>query len=169
MEETNILGENPNPYGIWATSCCERHSGERCASTLAARFSCQAVRAWPITLGTRHQIHAFESQAVAEVPRTAEGGSRAPRQVADLCVLTVLFKPTRPRLSYAYTENLVPDPAHLFTDLRDMNSLHGQTGFGRSWSCWSPAIVTKMRTSEPGERSVVVLTLIASLAILSPS
>ena len=106
---------------------------------------------------------------MAEVAQAAVGGSRAPRRVADLCVLTVLFKPTRPRLSYAYTESVVPDPAQLFTDLRDLNSLHGQTGFGRSWSCWSPAIVTEMRTSEPGERLVVVLNLIASLAILSPS
>ena len=136
---------------------------------MAARFSRQAVGAWPITLGTRHQFYAFESLPVPEVAKAAVGGSRAPRRVADLCVLTVLFKPTDPRLSYAYTETVVPDPAHLFTDLRDMNSLHGQTGFGRSWSCWSPAIVTEMRTSEPGERSVVVLNLIASLAILSPS
>ena len=137
MEETNVLAENPTPYGIWATSCCERHSGERCASTLAARFSRQAVGAWPITLGTRHQIYAFESLPVPEVAKAAVGGSRAPRRVADLCMLFWLIKPTRPRLSYAYTENLVPDPAHLFTDLRDMNSLHGQTGFGRSWSRWS--------------------------------
>ena len=86
-----------------------------------------------------------------------------------MCVLTVLFKPTRPRLSYAYTENLVPDPAHLFTDLRDMNSLHGQTGFGRSWSCWSPGIITEMRTSETGEHGAVVPTLMASPNMPSPS
>ena len=66
---------------------------------MAARFSRQAVGAWPITLGTRHQIHAFESQAVAEVPRTAEGGSRAPRRVAESSMLPVLVKPARSRLS----------------------------------------------------------------------
>ena len=136
---------------------------------MATWFSSPAVPTWPVTHRLPHHIPAIDSLPVPEVAKAAVGGSRAPRRVADLCVLTVLFKPTRPRLSYAYTESAVPDSAHLFTDLRDLNSLHGQTGFGRSWSCWSPAIVTEMRTSEPGERSVVVLTLIASLAILSPS
>ena len=119
MEETNVLAENPNPYGIWATSCCGRHSGERCASTLAARFSHQAVGAWPITLGARHQVHAFESQAVAEVPRSAEGGSRAPRSTPQSGMLPVLVEPARSRLSYAYTERVVPDPVQLFTNGRD--------------------------------------------------
>ena len=86
---------------------------------MAARFSSPAVGAWPITLGTRHQIHAFESQAVAEVPRTAEGGSRAPRSTPQSGMLPVLVKPARSRLSYAYTESVVSDPAQLFTNGRD--------------------------------------------------
>ena len=84
-------------------------------------------------------------------------------------MLPVLVKPARSHHLYTCTDNLALDTDNLALDGRDLNSLHGQTGFGRSWSCWSPAIVTEMRTSEPGERSVVVLTLIASLAILSPS
>ena len=169
MEETNILGENPTPYGIWARRCCERHSGQVRTLTFTLRASHPAVRARSNTLGVPHQIYAVGSLLVAEVPRTAVGGSRAPRQVTDFCVLTGLIEPARSLLSYSCTESVVPDSLQTFTDLRDMNSLHGQTGFGRSWSCWSPAIVTEMRTSEPGERSVVVLNLIASLAILSPS
>ena len=106
---------------------------------------------------------------MAEVAQAAVGGCRAPRRVTDLCVLTVLIEPACSLLPYCFTDIQVLYTSQLFTDLRDLNSLHGQTGFGRSWSCWSPAIVTEMRTSEPGERSVVVLTLIASLAILSPS
>ena len=86
-----------------------------------------------------------------------------------MCVLTVLFKPTRPRLSYAYTESVVPDPAQLFTDLRDLNSLHGQTGFGRSWRQTEPSIIAESGTGETGKREVVVLTLIASPSVLSPS
>ena len=99
---------------------------------MAARFSSPAIGAWPITLGTRHQIHAFESQAVAEVPRTAEGGNRVPRWTPDLCVLFWLLKPARSRLSYAYTERVVSDPAQLFTNGRDFKCLHGQMGSGRA-------------------------------------
>ena len=84
-------------------------------------------------------------------------------------MLIYLLKPIPSYHPYTCTESVVRMTSQLFVDMRDLNSLHGQTGFGRSWSCWSPAIVTEMRTSEPGERSVVVLNLIASLAILSPS
>ena len=87
---------------------------------MAARFSSPAVGAWPITLGTRHQIHAFESQAVAEVPRTAEGGSRAPRRVAESSMLTGLIKPAHALLSYYRTDNLVVYTDRSLTEFRDL-------------------------------------------------
>ena len=86
---------------------------------MAARFSSPAVGAWPITLGTRHQIYAFESLPLPEVAKAAVGGSRAPRRVTDLCMLFWLIEPARSRLSYAYTERVVPDPVQLFTNGRD--------------------------------------------------
>ena len=72
-------------------------------------------------------------------------------------------------LSYPFIEAVVPDAAQIFTDICDMNSLHGEKRFGTSWSTWSPSMVTESGTSEAGERSVVVPTLIASPSILSPS
>ena len=136
---------------------------------MSPRSSRPAVGTRSVSYGLPHHTSAFDSLLVSEVAQAAVGGSRAPRWTPDLCVLFWLIEPACSLLSYSCTESVVPDSLHLFTDLRDMNSLHGQTGFGRSWSCWSPDINTEMRTSEPGERSVVVLTLIASLAILSPS
>ena len=57
----------------------------------------------------------------------------------------------------------------VFTDVREMNSLHGKKRFGASWSTWSPSMVTKSGTSEAGERSVVVPTLLASPSMLTTS
>ena len=136
---------------------------------MATWFSSPAVRTWPVTHRLPHHIPAIDSLPVAEVAQAAVGGGSAPRSTPRWGMLFWLIEPARSLLSYSCTESVVPDSLQTFTDLRDMNSLHGQTGFGRSWSCWSPDINTEMRTSEPGERSVVVLTLIASLAILSPS
>ena len=99
---------------------------------MATRFSSPAVHTWPITLGTRHQIHAFESQAVAEVPRTAEGGSRVPWSTDRWRMLFWLIEPARSRLSYCFTERVVSDPAQLFTNGRDFKCLHGQMGSGRA-------------------------------------
>ena len=120
------------PSAFWARKCCGRHSGERCASTLAARFSRQAVGAWPITLGTRHQIHAFESQAVAEVPRTAEGGSRAPRSTAERNWFGALLEPTALHHLYTCTDSVVRLMLQVCTDSRDLKYLHGQMGSGRA-------------------------------------
>ena len=77
------------------------------------------MRARSNTLGVPHLIYAVGSLLVAEIPPTAVGGSRAPRQVADFCELTGLIEPARSRLSYAYTERVVPDPVQLFTNGRD--------------------------------------------------
>ena len=93
MEETNVLAESPNPYGIWARRCCERHSGQVRTLTFTLRASHPAVRARSNTLGVPHQIYAVDSLALAEVAEAAVGGSRAPRQVTDFCVLTVLIEP----------------------------------------------------------------------------
>ena len=57
----------------------------------------------------------------------------------------------------------------VFTDVREMNSLHGKKRFGASWSTWSPSMVTKSGTSGTGERSVVVPTLIATPNMFIPS
>ena len=119
MEETNILGENPNPYGIWARRCCERHSGQVRTLTFTPRASHPAVRARSNTLGVPHQIYAVDSLALAEVAEAAVGGSRAPRLTPQSGMLPVLVKPARSRLSYAYTERVVPDPVQLFTNGRD--------------------------------------------------
>ena len=59
--------------------------------------------------------------------------------------------------------------SQVFTDVYDMNSLHGEKRFGTSWNCWSPGMVTKRRTSEAGERSVVVPTLVDSPSMLTTS
>ena len=55
-----------------------------------------------------------------------------------------------------------------FTDGLDMNSLYGLKCLETSWSTRSPSFVTESATSPTGERSVVVLTMIASLSILKP-
>ena len=122
MEETNVLAESPTPYGIWATSCCERHSGERCASTLAARFSRQAVGAWSNTLGTRHQIYAFDSLPVPEVAQAAVGCCRVPRSTARFCMLFWLIEPARSHHLYTCTDNLALDTDNLALDGRDLKS-----------------------------------------------
>ena len=72
-------------------------------------------------------------------------------------------------LSYPFIEAVVSDAAQIFTDICDMNSLHGQKRFGTSWSTWSPSMVIESGTSGTGERLVVVPTLVASPSILSPS
>ena len=120
MEETNILGENPNPYGIWARRCCERHSGEVRTLTLALRYSHQAVRARSNTVGVPHHISNFDSLPVAEVAHAAVGGYRAPQQVPDFCVLTGLIEPARSRLSYCCTDNQVLYTSQVFTAFRDL-------------------------------------------------
>ena len=98
---------------------------------MAARFSSPAVGAWPITLGTRHQIHAFESQAVAEVPRTAEGGSRVPWSTPRWGMLICLLKPIPSYHLYTCTDNLALDTDNLALDGRDLKCLHGQMGSGQ--------------------------------------
>ena len=120
MEETNILGENPNPYGIWARRCCERHSGQVRTLTFTPRASHPAVRARSNTLGVPHQIYAVDSLALAEVAEAAVGGSRAPRRVTDLCMLFWLIEPARSRLSYCFTESVVSDTSQVFVDMRDL-------------------------------------------------
>ena len=59
--------------------------------------------------------------------------------------------------------------SQVFTDVHDMNSLHGEKRFRTSWSTWSPSMVTKSGTSGTGERSVVVPTLIDSPSMLGTS
>ena len=59
--------------------------------------------------------------------------------------------------------------SQVFTDVHDMNSLHGEKRFGTSWNCWSPGMVTESGTSGTGERSVVVPTLIDSPSMLTTS
>ena len=120
MEETNVLAENPTPYDIWARRCCERHSGEVRTLTLALRYSHQAVRARSNTVGVPHHISNFDSLPVAEVAHAAVDGNRAPRRVAEFCVLTVLLTPARSRLSYAYTKSVVSDTSQVFVDSRDL-------------------------------------------------
>ena len=56
---------------------------------------------------------------MAEVAQAAVGGSRAPRRVADLCVLTVLIEPARSLLSYCFTDIQVLYTSQLFTNGRD--------------------------------------------------
>jgi hypothetical protein len=75
----------------------------------------------------------------------------------------------RSRLSFSCTESLVFFTSRRFTDICDMNSLHGEKRFGTSWSTWSPSMVNESGTSGTGERSVVIPTLIASPSMLSTS
>ena len=120
MEETNVLGKSPTPYAIWAMRCCERHSGQVRTLTFTPRASHPAVRARSNTLGVPHQIYAVESLALAEVAEAAVGGSRAPRQVTDFCVLTGLIEPARSLLSYCLTDNQVLYTSEVFVDSRDL-------------------------------------------------
>ena len=99
---------------------------------MAARFSRQAVGAWPITLGTRHQIYAFESLPVPEVAKAAVGGSRVPWSTARWRMLFWLIEPACYRLSYPLNDNLVLYAWQLFVDTRDLKCLHGQMGSGRA-------------------------------------
>ena len=78
------------------------------------------MRARSNTLSVPHQIYAVGSLLVAEVPRTAVGGSRAPRQVADFCELTGLIEPARSLLSYCLTDNQVLYTSEVFVDSRDL-------------------------------------------------
>ena len=120
MEETNVLGKSPTPYAIWARRCCERHSGQVRTLTFTPRASHPAVRARSNTLGVPHQIYAVGSLLVAEVPRTAVGGSRAPRQVTDFCGSPGLIEPAHSLLSYSCTESVVPDSDRSLTEFRDL-------------------------------------------------
>ena len=106
---------------------------------------------------------------LAAVWRAAVAGISAPRRVADTGMLMAVLRPARSRLSYSCTEILVLFTSRRFTDIRDMNSLHGEKRFGTSGSTWSPSMVTESGTSEAGERSVVVPTLIASPSMLTTS
>ena len=75
---------------------------------------------------------------LAAVWRAAVAGISAPRRVADTGMLMAVLKPARSRLSHRCTESLVLFTSQVFTDICDMNSLHGQKRFGTSWSTWSP-------------------------------
>ena len=84
-------------------------------------------------------------------------------------MLALLLKPDRSYLSCAWIDNLVVFVVLLSTDLRDMNISHGEKRLGRSRSRWSPFMVTENGSSGTGERSVVILTLLASPIMFSPS
>ena len=49
-------------------------------------------------------------------------------------MLALLLKPARSFLSYACSDILVADRVQVFTDERDMNTLHGLKRFPRGWS-----------------------------------
>ena len=78
------------------------------------------MRARSNTLGVPHQIYAVESLALAEVAEAAVGGSRAPRQVTDFCMLFWLIEPARSHLSYCLTDNQVLYTSEVFVDSRDL-------------------------------------------------
>jgi hypothetical protein len=84
-------------------------------------------------------------------------------------MLMAVLRLARSRLSFSCTDNLVFFTSRRFTNIRDMNSLHGEKRFGTSWSTWSTSMVTESGTSEAGERSVVVPTLLASPSMLTTS
>ena len=136
---------------------------------MAGRKQCRRARTRPLTHGPPQQTPTIECHDLAGNLRAAAAQVGAPRRVADFGMLALLLKPARSFLSYACSDILVCDLRQVFTDLRDMNTFLGQKRLGRSWSRPSPSMATESRTSGTGERSVVILTLLASPIMFSPS
>ena len=101
---------------------------------MAGREPSQMVRTRPLTHGAPHPTPLFETDDLAEVGRDAAAENGAPRRVTDFGMLALLLKPARSFLSCACSDILVGDRAQVFTDERDMNTLHGLKRFPRGWS-----------------------------------
>ena len=136
---------------------------------MAGRKQCSRDCTRPLTHGPPQQTPPFEIHDLAGILRTAAAENAAPRRVTDFGMLALLLKPDPSFLSYACSELVVADVVHIFTHLRDMNTLQGQKRLGRGWSRPSPSMATESRTSGTGERPVAVLTLIVSPTMFSPS
>ena len=136
---------------------------------MAGRKQCSRDRTRPLTHGPPQQTPPFEIHDLAGILRATEAEVGASQQVADRGMLSRLIKPARSYLSCAWIDDLVVFVVLLSIDLRDMNTSQGQKRFARGWSSASPCIVTKSGLSGEGERQVVILTLLASPIMFSPS
>ena len=91
-------------------------------------------RTRPLTHSLPQQTPTIECHDLAGIFRAAAAQVGAPRRVPDFCMLALLLKPARSFLSCACSDILVSYRVQVFTDMRNMNKLHGEKRFPRGWS-----------------------------------